>query len=279
MRAGGMVNEAWDLGGTHVLRIVMEGLDPECDAEAEREAAIVPLMVEAGLTTPKLVAFESDPSVAPRPYSIYEMAPGDLLGYSDIPMARFEPAYRQVGREMAVLHRMSLPDEVQSKLLWDVPTHPLEHLEKTLAAGMVTREDAAEIARWIPALEERGGDAPDPVPIHNDVHAWNLMADPDSGELTALLDWGDASIGDPARDFAMMPLPAVPAMLEGYAEAGGTVDKAFVARSLHVSMETALWELRSLDGDAFDRRWWRMPSGGWAEMKCQLEERFPEHAP
>ena len=50
--------------------------------------------------------------------------------------------------------------------------------------------------------------------IHMDIHPWNVFVDPERDELTAIIDWGDASWGDPALEFASMPMQAMPAMLE-----------------------------------------------------------------
>jgi hypothetical protein len=66
----------------------------------------------------------------------------------------------------------------------------------------------------------------------------------------------------------MMPLPCVPDMLDGYAEAGGRADMALVARSLVVGMSVALFETSTPEMADFDRNWWRMPPGGWPEMKA-----------
>lgn len=71
-----------------------------------------------------------------------------------------------------------------------------------------------------------------PCVIHDDLHAEHLLLDPgDLRRITGLLDWGDACIADPARDFA----PIYPwggdelldAMLTGY---GRAADEAFRAR-------------------------------------------------
>src|SRR5688572_29493172 len=52
---GGMVNEAWRIGEDAILRIVRPEMDQECDTEAAREAAVVPLTRAAGVRTPKLL--------------------------------------------------------------------------------------------------------------------------------------------------------------------------------------------------------------------------------
>jgi hypothetical protein len=40
-----------------------------------------------------------------------------------------------------------------------------------------------------------------------------------------------------------------------------------------------LWEALNLDATQFGRHWWRMPPGGWREVKEQMRELFPEFAP
>jgi aminoglycoside phosphotransferase (APT) family kinase protein len=97
------------------------------------------------------------------------------------------------------------------------------------------------------------------------------MCDAETGALTAVIDWGDATLGDPARDFAAMPLQCVPAMLESY----GAVDIAFIARSLVVGLNVALWEVRAADIMTPERHWWRMPPGGWEETKSLIARQWP----
>ena len=52
-----------------------------------------------------------------------------------------------------------------------------------------------------------------------------------AGELRAILDWGDAGWGDPALDFASMPLDAIEPAVAGYeAESARTLSPTFTAR-------------------------------------------------
>jgi len=102
-----------------------------------------------------------------------------------------------------------------------------------------------------------------------------MFADPDTRELTAIIDWGDAAWGDPAIEFASMPLVALREMFEGYEEAGGQVDRHLVARSLHLGIGLALWELRDLDPVRFNRQWWRMSPGGWDDVWRAVDALMP----
>src|SRR6185503_1281239 len=106
--AGGMVNEAWRIGD-HILRICLaeEGKD-----EAEREAAVVPVVVEAGLKVPRLIAYDLNPNIVPWPYTIYERASGVLLGYCELEPAKLKESYREIGREIARIVRIPVSDEL-----------------------------------------------------------------------------------------------------------------------------------------------------------------------
>jgi hypothetical protein len=64
-------------------------------------------------------------------------------------------------------------------------------------------------------------------------------------EYLAVLDWGGSGWGDPAWDFAGVPLRVVPSMLEGYREVappGG--DERIEARILWRHLQLGLYLLR-----------------------------------
>lgn len=271
---GGMVNEAWAIGDHCVLRIVKEGQDAECDQEAERETAVFPHLAKAGLTTPRLIA--TDLGFAPRPYTIYEKVSGELIGFSKHQYEHYEPAWCQLGRDLFNLHNIPVDDALVSHLHKDKPPSLIRWVGRSLERGAITQRVACEISETAQRLQEIGGEPREPCLIHNDIHPWNLMGDAATGRLTAIIDWGDATYGDPARDFAMMPLPCVPTMLDGYARAGGQLDAAFIARSILVGLDVALFEASTPEMSAFDRKWWRSPPGGWEEMKSLVAELWPE---
>lgn len=66
-----------------------------------------------------------------------------------------------------------------------------------------------------------------PVLLHRDLGGDHLLLDPRTGDLAAVIDWGDVSIGDPAQDFCGLPAAWLPALLVGY---GGAVDATFADR-------------------------------------------------
>jgi aminoglycoside phosphotransferase (APT) family kinase protein len=175
-----------------------------------------------------------------------------------------------------LLHAIPVGESSKQFLRSQGPDSFEKWIGRAVDRGVLTSAQSDDVLRSLERWTQIGGPLPELRLIHNDIHPWNLMGDPDSGSLTAILDWGDASIGDPARDFAMMPLQCVPLMLEGYAEAGGESGPGIAARALIVGVSTALFELSTPEMEAFDRKWWRMPPGGWDEMKALAEELWPE---
>jgi aminoglycoside phosphotransferase (APT) family kinase protein len=268
MPKGGMVNDAWSIGGTHVLRIVAEGMDPECDTEAPREAAVVPLLTAAGIRTPRLVAH----GIEGRPYTIYERAPGELIGFSTASYGHFAPAWRQLGHDLRALHSVTVTEEVRAHLHVDKGPDYEKWIARAIERGALDQATAEDVRATAKRLDRP---APRACLVHNDVHPWNLMSDTSTGSLTAILDWGDAAYGDPARDFGMMPLPCVPAMLEAYTD-DPQEREDIAARALVVGLSVALFEASSPEMAQFERRWWRMPPGGWEEMKSQFADLWPQ---
>ncbi len=67
----------------------------------------------------------------------------------------------------------------------------------------------------------------DPRLVHGDLGPEHLRGDGD--ELTAVIDWGDSGLGDPAIDLAWTAFGAAPAFAEAVLAAYGA-DEALVAR-------------------------------------------------
>lgn len=275
---GGMVNEAWGIGDAYILRIVGEGKDEECDSEAAREAVVVPILTKAGITTPELIAADASMEFAPRPYTIYRRAKGELLGFSARTYEDYNLAWRQIGIDLARLFAIPVDNSIKEVLHPDPGPSFEKWLKRARDRNAVSQQEADDIVMTAERASELGGAPPAPCLIHNDIHPWNLMGNPATGALTAILDWGDASLGDPARDFAMMPLPCVPPMLEGYAESSGATREQIArmaARAFVVGLNVALFEVSTPEMSEFDRRWWRMPPGGWEEMKATYLAQLP----
>ena len=90
--------------------------------------------------------------------------------------------------------------------------------DELASAGHFTAEEASWLSGWLELLAPF---ALAPLPRcfrHGDLQTTNVIVRPDSPTYLALIDWGACGWGDPAYDFAGIPLWAVPFMLEGYRE-------------------------------------------------------------
>jgi aminoglycoside phosphotransferase (APT) family kinase protein len=198
-------------------------------ASVEGQCEVLKRMHEAGLKVPKPVCFESDPAHLGSPFLIVERCRGSIVE-PDYWAAVKSPAIAlQLAEQMGRLHAQ--PVGTLSTLLPHSrksgdPRGWLDELERlgrdwhALAHWPSATVSAALL--WMRAnidcVEDRKS------VVHNDMVFHNVLAEGD--ELTAVLDWEQASVGHPAEDLGYC-FPVVSAavdwsrFLETYYSAGG----------------------------------------------------------
>ncbi len=228
-----------------VLRVATD--HPQAVPDARTESVAAPAAREAGIRTPRLLVFDDSPALVSGPFSIWERVRGETLGSAGMDIRRRKRVWGQVGEEIARLHgRVHACPDPHGYL--DTPGYEL-NLEPTLArlvdAGSASRKVEREIEQLLGEL------APHVVAaghercfVHNDLHEMNVMCTR-AGDLLALIDWGDAGWGDPALDFAAVPLEMIPAGLEGYGAAnriklGPFPEARIIWAKLHDAMDDAI---------------------------------------
>lgn len=248
-----------------VLRVATEHPDGVSDARTESVAA--PVARAAGIQTPRLIAFDDSRTLVDRPFSLWERVHGETLGLLELGPSQLATAWRHVGRQLFRLHdRVRVCPDPNGYL--DTPgremdLHPL--LNRQAESGRLDDATAEEIRDLIRALAPHVAARVDLRFIHNDIHDMNVMCSP-TGELLAIIDWGDAGWGDPTLDFAAIPLYAIPYALDGYElEAPGALgpfpEARFIWDKLRDAMDGECHNLRrSLPLDAF-RRFLRSKAG------------------
>jgi hygromycin-B 7''-O-kinase len=231
---GGVANRAYLLGPDLVLRVPRSAAFA---ADLRKEAAVLPVVRAAGVKTADLVEYAEQPA----PYLITTR----LAGAED---PGSPGVARQVGRELAELHRITVtPPGVPP----DHPADPHVLLDDLASGGWIGATDADWLGEWFTRLA-----APEPpkVLIHGDVAPQNVLSTPD-GHLSGLIDWGDAAVADPAVDFAKLPLVLVPAALQGYAGEG-----EWEPRILWHRLSWALGRLRNPAPQPAARHWSAPPA-------------------
>ncbi|WP_175548810.1 phosphotransferase family protein [Mangrovactinospora gilvigrisea] len=255
----GAANRVWFVGGGQlVLRVARPG----CEADLRKEAAVIPAAVAAGVRTPDLV--EAGELADGRPFLVVRRAHG---AEPALPVrAQGDPAgavFRSVGRELALVHAKVGP--VPGVPGFEEGDGPRADTAALVAAGWIGSGAGGWLDAWFARLEEWAAPTrgPGPVLVHGDASPQNLLADPATGALTALLDWGDAELADPAVDFAKVPLRAVPYVLDGYlGERAGDPElvRSWAARVLGRQLHWALGRLAG-GSPVLGASWWSAEPG------------------
>lgn len=211
----GVINAIYALGDGYVLRIPRA--DPGAVAQAHTEAVAAPVARAAGVRTPRLVAFAEAGDLLPVPYLIYERVRGRNLGLLDWEPTAIAPVWRELGRDLALLHTLA-PDAspVGQLRVEQAGQDPRALAEARAADGWFTGLEVRWLIRWLDRLAPAVATAVPVRALHLDVQATNIMVGMGTLDYRALLDWGCAGRGDAAFDFFGLPLRAVPFVLEGH---------------------------------------------------------------
>ena len=242
----GAMNTIYEVGDELMLRVPMA--IPEATRCIVEEAEVLPVLADHGIAAPRLVAYDDSRTHLDVPYTIYRRLQGISMDWWEVEHALSADLYREVGRELAVLHTSvtHVPDEsvlATPRTLDPDPVLAIPRLPLTAR-------------RWIESAFDRLRPLVDRSVetrfLHAEVRPGNAVVD--DGRLVGLIDWGSAGWGDPAVEFHALWVPAVPHALAGYREVAPLVDDdGAEARILwdHLSrvlgLEGAIDVLRGID--------------------------------
>lgn len=212
---------------------------------------------QVGVTAPEVVWFEREPQSLPMPFLVMRRLPGT-------PAECTSPALAGAGRQLAMVHSVRLPGygglTVEGSWAqgrhdrWDAFVRELAAgLEELVAAGVLVESSAnAAVGAIEDAAVELSFDAPG-VLLHGDVKLAHIFAGPDGG--AALIDWGDASVGDPRLDLGRMSMAgpsAFSAFMSGYGlPLTPELDRSLTAYRLVWNLDALVYEFRA-GGSWFD---------------------------
>jgi aminoglycoside phosphotransferase (APT) family kinase protein len=269
----GIFNLIYALGEDSILRIPRD--DPISVADDFKESVAVPVAREAGVRTPGIVAFDDSLDLLPVPYTIYERVRGETLGAMGLDPASSPDVWRELGHDLALLH--SGVEEVGpvSGLEIDEMPDPRPWPDELAEKGYFGATEARWLAGWLDVLATAAHTDPTPRFLHGDSQSTNVMVRTGSLEYLAVLDWGSSGWGDPAWDFAGVPLRVVPAMLEGYRAVVPFDDESVEARILWRQLQLSLYLMRR--GPQQGRSWAEGPLGMFLDiMRFLLDSPAPE---
>lgn len=202
----------WTQAGPRLRRELMLRQDPEqsvISTSAQRETALLQVLVEADLPTPVVHAADLTGAVFGVPSIVVSRLPGradravlrdvDPLGLG--PDGRLAVAHRLVDL-LADLHAVDaamltgvLPDPGPDPAAHEV-AHWTAELSNERALGHGEAAVLDETLRWLHA--HRPSPPSRRVLVHGDFRPANVLID--AGRVTALLDWELAHLGDPFDD-------------------------------------------------------------------------------
>jgi aminoglycoside phosphotransferase (APT) family kinase protein len=267
LQTHGMDNEVWRIGN-HILRMTRFDEFEHCGAI---ESQLVPLATKAGVITPRLITYDDSRGIIDRPFTVYERAEGVTLGTLDPDPATMLPLMDSLVVEIVKLH--AIPGDLGRD-----PLRVAEHEDAMDGIARTTSLDPDSrlfFERWIERLGPVFSAPVEDTLVHNDLHPWNIFVDPATLELTAILDWGDGGVGDPALDFCGMPFWATERLVRTYRSLRDSQDDLLEGRIMCEWVCQVLWEARELEESEFKRTWWRWPKGRVPE----LQEAFAEAGP
>ena len=212
----GIFNRIYPLGEGLLLRVPRD--HPAFVAAARKESVAVPAAREAGVRTPRMISFDDTGDLLSVPYSIYERVHGETLGLLDLDPAEAPGAWRDLGRDLSRLHSGVPEDGPTAGLELEPMPDPRPWPDEISAEGYFTSTEARWFSEWLDRLAPAALATVHRRFLHGDSQATNVMVGSETLEYLAVLDWGGSGWGDPAWDFAGVPLRVVPFMLEGYRE-------------------------------------------------------------
>ena len=254
LRSIGYVNRVWATEAV-VVRIARQG---PAEWEMWNERAAIPAACASGVRAPRLIAFDGDRDIVETPFVICERVGGRPLSFvPHTSTASIADLYRDLGEQLATLHS----GVTDCDGLWSAPetcggrgptSEALAGVEGLLERGDLSTAIAAWILerldRLAPAVEAATGIRRF---VHHDLSPDNVLAD--GGQVTAIIDWGEATWADPAFDLAHLPARAVPFVVEGYRRVTPfDLDDSAEARIVWDQLDISRW--RVLDRAAHEWR-------------------------
>jgi aminoglycoside phosphotransferase (APT) family kinase protein len=254
----GQVNLTIFLGTELVLRLPRK---PEFEKRLWKEAEVIPVVADRGIPTAKLVSVDSKHELADVTYMVVERLHGRSIDEMPPLAEGGQRTYASLAAILASLHSVRKDTATPIPGVEEAQFCREDLLDELTTAGEIGSNQAAWLQTWFRHLEALGARSSDPVLLHGDVMPSNLILT-ESGEVTAIIDWGSACWGEAARDLAGFRTSQLPEIVDVYrtvakvqqADAGG-VDAALEASVLWYQLFFALAKLLGRPSTSEKRNW------------------------
>jgi aminoglycoside 2''-phosphotransferase len=181
---------------------------PDAAVRQARETELLPLLADRlPLPVPRYTYTWTDPAWLGARIVGYPLLAGELLRPGR-PEHEAKQATR-LGAFVSALHAIPLAEaqrrgvvERDAAGLREAYARFFATVRESMLPLFAAQEQAAIVAFWSEHLEDDSCFTFTPTLVHRDLVPEHVLVDPMTGELTGVIDWGDAGIDDPAVDFA-----------------------------------------------------------------------------
>lgn len=266
--AGNQVVQAETSSG----RVIVKLGDPTGTAA---EAWVCERVRSLGVPAPEILGVDASLTRVPRPFLVMRVVSGAALAHPDHPSE--QAAIVACGAYMRAVHDVVLdgfgwlgtndapPPPVGPHRTWAAAlAEAVATLPAQVDAEVMPAALAARIEGRLQADEGSLAFTAAPRLLHGDLYLRHLFADDD--HLTGIIDWGDATAGDPLLDLGRFSLAgrlAIDAFLRGYGEVdtqGRDVPRVLHLYAIWWCVQANAWEMEG-GGDSFAHR------VGWIERR------------
>jgi aminoglycoside phosphotransferase (APT) family kinase protein len=217
-------------------RIAWIAEDDEGWARLQREGELIAALAAAGCRVPRVIGVDEAARMQVRSrlpgisgYAIEDLVFGEAVHVPTAARYRHDSPLteaghvlaRDVGAEIAALHRAPVEDARTFGLRSTSYLTTLDHIDRQLARSALLRDFRTAVPRlrdWFAALPN------DPVIGHGDIQMHNIGVDAATGALVGLFDFDGAAVAHRLEDFKYLPSFGVAftrVTLEAYSAAGG----------------------------------------------------------
>jgi aminoglycoside phosphotransferase (APT) family kinase protein len=214
--------------------VIFKAIDPDgCDPDGiALEAWVCEKVCALGVPGPRVLAVDTSKSLFPGSYFVMEKASGFALNSLELTAEEQKHYVRLLGGYLRQVHAVKLDgfgwlDEAhyaqagevkgqeatwRTSVLKKVPAS-LEYLERE---GAIDRRMIETVHGLIATHGEVLDQCTEASLLHGDLGDIHVWVDPERGDITSLVDFGERMAGDPVWDIIEWEWKEIDALLEGY---------------------------------------------------------------
>jgi aminoglycoside phosphotransferase (APT) family kinase protein len=226
--------------GEYVLRRKPPGVLLPSAHAVDREFRVIRALHDTDVPVPQALCFCADESVIGTVFYVMTYVPGEIYADPDLPQmtpAQRAKIYDELNRVIAALHSID-PKAVgldDFGKAGNYAERQIARWTRQYRASETETIDAMEhLIDWLPAHIPQDEEEQTRI-IHGDYRIGNVIFDPDTLTLCAVLDWELSTLGNPLADLAYHCMPfRLPKSMSGSAGAGAISQSGIPSEAAYV---------------------------------------------